>query len=289
MIFKLNNNLLIPSPGFGTYGLGGSADTIQKIKLAAKCGYRHFDTAIAYNNESDVGEALEFITGNICPREDCFITSKISNEALTDVSDGYTATKNSFSSTLEKLRTDYLDLYLIHWPVPRYAESTWKELNKSTWLAMEELYQSGKIRAIGLSNFTQRHIENILSGCTIKPMVNQIEIQPLYQQRGLIKYCQELGIVVEAWGPLKQGAVFTIKEMQRLADKYGKSISQICLKFCLQMGVLPIVKSSNEIRMKENLDLNGWNLSAEDMQALFLLDTPDGRFQNYAYIRRDNC
>lgn len=153
---------------------------------------------------------------------------------------------------------------------------------------MEELYKEGKIKAIGLSNFTERHIENILSNCTLKPMINQIEIQPLYQQRELIKYCQDRGILVEAWGPLKQGEVFKIQELQQLSQKYKKNISQICLRFCLQIGVLPIVKSSNELKMRENLDIFSWNLSDEDMRIISLLDTPNGRFQNYAYIRRDN-
>lgn len=187
------------------------------------------------------------------------------------------------------MKLDYIDLYLIHWPVPRYAENMWKELNKATWRAMEDLYKNGMVRAIGVSNFLPRHLENILSECEIRPMVNQIEIQPLYQQKELIKYCQERDILVEAWGPLKQGKVFDLPKLQYLAQKYGKTISQICLRFCLQMGCLPIVKSSGELRMKENLDVFDWELSDEDMKTIFSLDTIDGRFQNYAYSRRDNC
>lgn len=289
MKFQLNNGISVPCPGFGTYNMGTSTEVYEKIITAAKCGFRHFDTASAYGNEEDVGQALAYVFDEICERKDVFVTGKLSNDDLYNVSDGYYATKQAFERTLERMRLDYLDLYLIHWPVPRNAENNWRELNISTGQAMEELYQKGKARAIGLSNFTERHIQNISLNAEFQPMVNQIEVQPLYQQRSLIKYCAEHNICVEAWGPLKQGEVFKLAQLCELSDKYGKTISQLCLKFCLRLNTIPIVKCSTENRMLENLDIDEWEISSEDMEKIFLLDNPNGRYKNYAYQRRDSC
>lgn len=289
MQIKTINNISIPAPGFGTCGLGNDDESVKKIVLAAKCGYRHFDTAPAYNNEKIIGEALKIIFKEVCDRKEIFVAGKVSNEDLTNVTDGYEATIKAFNRTVEKLCVDYLDLFLIHWPVPRYAEKTWKSLNKATWHAMEDLYNQGKIKVIGVSNFEERHLDNICEDCRIKPMVNQIEVQPFYQQLNLIKFCQSHDILVEAWGPLKQGEVFKIKELNALAEKYKKTISQICLRFCLQVGTLPIVKSSDKTRMNENMDIFSWNISNEDMKIIYALNSLQGRFKNYAYTRRDEC
>lgn len=244
MEFVLNNGLSIPSPGFGTYNLGDPTEIYQKIITAAECGFRHFDTATAYGNEEEIGKGLSFVFNDICSRNEIFVTGKISNDDLRNLSDGYYATKKAFERTLNRLQLEYLDLYLIHWPVPRDCEHCWKELNVSTWTALEELYINGLIKAIGFSNFEERHIQNIMQSSQIKPMVNQIEIHPLYQQRGLIKYCLENNICVESWGPLKQGEVFKSSQLQKMALKYSKSVSQLCLKFCEQLKALPIVKCS---------------------------------------------
>ena len=289
MRFVLSNGISIPSPGYGTYNLGEVSEIHNKIVTAAECGFRHFDTATAYGNEEEIGKGLSFVFKNVCSRSEIFITGKLSNDDLRELSDGYYAAKQAFERTLNKLQLEYLDLYLIHWPVPRDCEHCWKELNISTWAAMEELYKEGLIKAIGLSNFEERHIQNIVKDAQVMPMVNQIEIHPMYQQRDLIKYCIENNICVESWGPLKQGEVFKIPELQRISDKYSKSISQLCLKFCEQLNALPIVKCSSKERMSENLCGNDWIISAEDMEALFLLDSNTGRYNNYAYQRRDNC
>lgn len=283
------NGVSIPGPGFGTFNMGDPAEIYGKIVMAAECGYRHFDTGSAYNNEEAVGGGISCVCREICERQELFITGKVSNDDLYHVSDGYYATKSAFSRTLERMRLDYLDLYLIHWPVPRDAEGCWKELNVATWEAMEELYGARKVRAIGLSNFTERHIKNIIQNAKVKPMVNQIEIHPLYQQRSLIEYCTGNDICVEAWGPLKQGEVFKVEKLRKLADKYKKTISQLCLKFCAQLGALPIVKCSTRERMIENLDTAEWEISMEDMEKIRTLDMPDGRYKNYAYRRRDSC
>lgn len=285
----LNNGVSIPAIGFGTCKLGNDEEIHHKLLSAIRCGYRHFDTASAYGNLEAIGKTLEYAMNNSVKREDIFITCKISNEELSGVDDGYATTKNAFENCLEKLKLDYLDLYLIHWPVPRYMENKWRQLNIDTWRAMEELYGSGKIRAIGLSNFAERHIENILENTSVVPMVNQIEIQPTYQQRELIKYCKAKNICVEGWSPLKKGEVLHDPTLQELAKKYGRPVSQLCLRFCVQLGAVPIVKSSNEKRMIENMDIFDWAISEEDMQTIYSLDTPDGYFKNYAYPRRDSC
>jgi len=289
MKFCLNNGLSIPSPGFGTWNLGKDDEVRNKIIAAAECGFRHFDTAPIYYNEEFIGEGLAVVFNNICKRSEVFITGKISNDDLQGLSDGYNTTKQVFQRTLERLQVDYLDLYLIHWPVPRYAENCWKELNITTWQAIEELYNSGKVKSIGVSNFTERHIQNIVENTHIKPMVNQIEIHPLYQQRDLINYCIDNKICVEAWGSLKQGDVFKIPEMQELSRKYNKPISQVALKFCEQLNALPLVRCSTKERMIENLEVGEWKISSEDMEILYALDSPNGRYQNYAYTRRDSC
>lgn len=285
---KLRNGVYIPTTAFGTCKLGETSDVIQKVVLAAQCGYRHFDTAAAYENEAGVGKALKIITKEYCNRSELFITDKISNDDLSGLKDGYSATKKAFYKSLELLQIDYLDLYLIHWPVPRYAEDFWRQLNISTWRAMEDLYKEGKIKAIGVSNFTEKHIDNILQNSEIAPMVNQIEVQPFYQQRDLIRYCLNNDIFVEAWGPLKQGEVFSIDILQTLAQKYNKTVSQICLKFCLQLGAAPIVKCSSKEKMLENTIQYDWELSTEDMDLLSTLNNPLGRYNNFAYSRRDN-
>lgn len=289
MEFILNNGLSIPMPGFGTYNLGDASEIQNKIIMSVECGFRHIDTATAYGNEEEIGKSLSFAFKEICPREKMFITGKISNDDLRNLSDGYNATKQAFERTLNKLQLEYLDLYLIHWPVPRDCEHCWMELNVSTWSAMEELYKNGLIKAIGVSNFEERHVDNILQNSQIEPMVNQIEVHPLYQQRDLIKYCAEKNICVESWGPVKQGEMFKIPQLQKMSVKYQRSISQLCLKFCEQLNALPIIKCSSKERMIENLNIGNWAISSEDMEALFLLDSPTGRYKNYAYQRRDNC
>ena len=168
----------------------------------------------------------------------------------------------------DNLETDYLDLYLIHWPLPEPGYKEWKELDKETWRAMEELYQSGKVRAIGLSNFLPHHIENILDSCTVRPAVDQIEYHPGYSQEAVVQYCKERKILVQAWSPIGRRRVLEEPLVQMLADKYGVSSAQICLKFASQRGIIPLPKSSSAERMKENLDLHSFELEEEDIWRL---------------------
>ena len=257
--YILNNGVRIPAVAFGTYKAadGKNADV---IRTAIASGYRYFDTASFYGTEVYLAEAIR---ESGLPRDDFFIASKIWKTEM-----GYENVKKAFQRTLDNLETDYLDLYLIHWPLPEPGYKEWKELDKETWRAMEELYQSGKVRAIGLSNFLPHHIENILDSCTVRPAVDQIEYHPGYSQEAVVQYCKERKILVQAWSPIGRRRVLEEPLVQMLADKYGVSSAQICLKFASQRGIIPLPKSSSAERMKENLDLHSFELEEEDIWRL---------------------
>lgn len=257
--YTLNNGVKIPCVGYGTYKAaeGKSADI---IRMAIEAGYRYFDTASFYGTESYLAEAVR---KSGISREDFFIASKVWKEEM-----GYEETKAAFQRTLKNLNTDYLDLYLIHWPLPTAAYSNWKQLDIDTWKAMEELYKEGKIRAIGLSNFLPHHIENLLENCEIAPMVNQLEIHPGYTQEAAVRYCKEHQIQVQAWSPIGRTRVLNESLIKELADKYKVSPAQICLRFEVQKGIIPLPKASVMERMKENQDLFSFEISKEDMYRL---------------------
>lgn len=257
--YILNNGVEIPAIAFGTYKAadGKSADV---IRAAIGAGYRYFDTASFYGTETYLAEAIR---ESGIPREEFFIASKLWKDEM-----GYENVKSAFERTLDNLETDYLDLYLIHWPLPEPGYKEWRQLDKETWKAMEELYEAGKIRAIGLSNFLPHHIENILEDCTVKPAVDQIEYHPGYSQEAAVNYCQERGILVQAWSPVGRRRVLEEPLVKELAVKYGVSPAQICLKFAVQRGIVPLPKSSSEERMKENLDLYSFDLEQDDIWRL---------------------
>ena len=257
--YILNNGVEIPAVAFGTYKAadGKSADV---IRTAIEAGYRYFDTASFYGTETYLAEAVR---ESGISRDEIFIASKLWKTEM-----GYDNVKKAFERTLENLETDYLDLYLIHWPLPEPGYKEWKQLDKETWRAMEELYQEGKIRAIGLSNFLPHHIENILEDCTVRPAVDQIEYHPGYSQEAAVQYCKERDILVQAWSPIGRQRVLTEPLVQELAEKYGVSPARICLKFAVQRGIIPLPKSSSMERMKENLDLYSFELEQEDIWRL---------------------
>lgn len=257
--YILNNGVEIPAIAFGTYKAadGKSADV---IRAAIGAGYRYFDTASFYGTETYLAEAVR---ESGIPREEFFIASKLWKDEM-----GYENVKSAFERTLDNLETDYLDLYLIHWPLPEPGYKEWRQLDKETWKAMEELYEAGKIRAIGLSNFLPHHIENILEDCRVKPAVDQIEYHPGYSQEAAVSYCQERGILVQAWSPVGRRRVLEEPLVKELAVKYGVSPAQICLKFAVQRGIVPLPKSSSEERMKENLDLYSFDLEQDDIWRL---------------------
>lgn len=256
--YTLHNGVQIPCLGFGTYkaATGNSADIIL---TAIEAGYRFFDTASFYGTEIYLAEAIK---RSGLKREDFFITSKVWKTEM-----GYQETLDAFECTLKNLNTDYLDLYLIHWPRPT-LDKEWKGICLDTWKAMEELYKAGKIRAIGLSNFLPHHLDVILQNCNIKPMVNQLEMNPGYTQEAAVNYSQANGILVQAWSPLGRQRVLQAPLLTELANKYKVSPARICLRFELQKGINPIPKASAMERMKDNMNVFDFEISTEDMQRL---------------------
>lgn len=256
MVRKLSNGVNMSSIGFGTYKLGEEQDVIDRVKLALKIGYRQIDTASFYGNEEGVGKG---IAQSGVDRKDIFLVTKLWND-----DHGYEETINAFNKSIKKLGVDYLDLYLIHWP---------NKLNSETWRAFEDLYKEGKVRAIGVCNFKIGHLEELKKIAKIMPMVNQIEIHPCKTQKDIIEYCKENNIQVVAWGPIMRGKIFSLPLMLDLAEKYNKSIAQITLRWHIQNGVIPIPKSSNEERIKANIDIFDFNLSNEDMKKIDSLNS----------------
>lgn len=257
--YILNNGVEIPAIAFGTYKAaeGKSADV---IRTAIEAGYRYFDTASFYGTETYLGQAVR---ESGISRDEIFIASKLWKTEM-----GYDNVRDAFERTLENLNTDYLDLYLIHWPLPEPGYKDWKQLDKETWRAMEELYHAGKVRAIGLSNFLPHHIENILEDCAVRPAVDQIEYHPGYSQEAVVNYCRERGILVQAWSPIGRSRVLDEPLVKELAAKYDVSPAQICLKFAVQRNIIPLPKSSSEDRMRENLDLYSFELEQDDIWRL---------------------
>lgn len=258
--FMLHNGMAVPCIGYGTY-LTPDDETCKAVQEAIRVGYRLIDTAAFYGNEKGVGQAVRECG---VPREELLITSKVWNADR-----GYEQTLAAFEKTMENLGLDYLDLYLIHWPANRkqFGDRA-EEINAQTWRAMEELYRAGRIKAIGLSNFLPHHIEELGKTATVKPMVNQLEIHPGWLQKETVDYCQSHDIVVEAWSPLGRRAAFDNPFLGSLAEKYGKSAAQICLRWEIQHGVLPIPKTVNPARMEANLDIFDFEIEQADMEQI---------------------
>lgn len=256
----LNNGYGIPSVGFGTWKTPDGETAIMAVKKAVECGYTHIDTAAAYKNEKSIGAAIKECG---MPREQLFVTSKLWNTER-----GYEKTKAAFQKTLDDLGLDYLDLYLIHWPANSTQFDNWEEINSETWRAFEELYTEGKIKSIGLSNFMVKHMEALMKTAGIKPMVNQIEYHPGCTQDEVVEYCKKNGICVEAWSPIGSGRLLDNELLVRIAEKYGRSVAQICIRWCMQNDVLPLPKSVTPSRIEENLKVWDFEISDEDMAAI---------------------
>ena len=252
--FKLNNDMKIPCVGFGTYK-AAEGNNVEILKTAIEAGYRYFDTASFYQTEDFLGQAIR--ESNL-PREDFFLVSKMWKDEM-----GYQQTKDALEKSLKRLGTDYLDIYLIHWPRPSADCENWKELDLETWRAMEELQKEGKIRGLGLSNFLPHHIKNILENGTVKPVVNQLELHPGYMQQAAVQYCKEHGIQMQAWSPIGRSALLDHPVLLKLSEKYH--VSQICIRYALQRGIVPLPKSSAYERMKQNQDVFDFEISEEDM------------------------
>lgn len=253
---KLNNGVEMPWFGLGVFLSKEGAEVENAVKTALTNGYISIDTAAIYQNETGVGKAIK---ESGIPREEIFLTSKVWN---TD--QGYKTTLEAFEKSLEKLQTNYLDLYLIHWPKGLRSVESWK--------ALEEIYEKGRVKAIGISNFLVHHLEDFLPECKIMPAVNQVEFHPELIQPDLLEYCQNHGIQLEAWSPIMKGRVNDIPVMQALAAKYGKTPVQIVLRWDIQKGVVTIPKSVTPERIISNADIFDFELSDEDMLKIDRLD-----------------
>lgn len=258
--YRLANGVEIPCLGFGTWQTPDGATAVESVRCAIDAGYTHIDTAQAYGNEASVGKAIR-LSG--VPRKDLFITTKLWN-----TNHSYDLTLRSFDESMDRLGLDYLDLFLIHWPNPIAFRDRWQEANAESWKAMEELVEAGRIRAIGISNFFPRHIEALLKTAKIAPQVNQMRLCPGDPQDDVVAYCREHQMAVEAYSPLGTGRIFDVPEMQALAAKYGRSIAQICIRWSLQMGFLPLPKSVTPSRIRENLQVFDFELSEEDVKLI---------------------
>ncbi|MGH1648903.1 aldo/keto reductase [Enterococcus gilvus] len=254
---KLNNGQMIPQLGLGVFKVQDADDLKRAVAEALKDGYRHFDTATIYHNEEWLGEAL---AQSDVKREDLFITSKVWNSNTT-----YDETIAAFHESLKKLQTDYLDLYLIHWPSEGYNEK---------WRAMESLYNDGLIKSIGVSNFEKPHLEKLMTTATIKPTVDQIETHPYFQQKELHEYLKSLDIVHEAWGPLGQGKSNVLEDpvLTKIAEAHNKTVAQVILRWHLQRDIIVIPKSVHEERIAQNIDVFDFTLTEEEMSMIASID-----------------
>lgn len=254
--FELHNGVQMPYFGLGVYLSKDGNEVIHAVKDALNHGYRHIDTASIYDNEEGVGQGIR---ESEVDRKDVFLVSKVWNN-----DQGYDATLRAFDASLKRLGTDYLDLYLIHWPKG--------ELSKDTWKALERLYKEKRVRSIGVSNFLKHHLEDLLPSVEIVPMVNQMEFHPYLVQQELLDFCNANNIQYEAWSPLMQGHIFDLEVMKEIAHRYNKTIAQIVLRWDLQKGVVTIPKSSKKERIIANADLFDFEISEADIKALDALD-----------------
>lgn len=255
-VASLSNGVKMPWLGLGVFRVADGPEVEQVVQWALDAGYRSIDTAAVYGNEAGLGRAIR--TSDV-PREEIFVTTKVWN---TD--QGYERTLRAFNSSLKHLGMDYLDLYLIHWPV--------KETTRDTWRALEKLYRDGRVRAIGVSNFQAHHLRALMEDTEIVPMVNQVEFHPYLCQLSLREFCARHAIQVQGWGTLLQGRIFDVPEVITLAGKYGRTPAQVVLRWTVQHGVLAIAKSSHRDRIQANANIFDFVLACADMAQLDALD-----------------
>lgn len=273
------NRMSLPQIGFGTADLSGPTDEI--VFSAIKAGYRLIDTAQVYGSEEGVGLAVkEAVSRGLVRREELFLQTKLAPDRH-----GYHEALACFEESLNKLRADYLDLYLIHWPVARGSEETYREKNLAAWQAFEELKRRGKARHIGVCNFLERHLLHLTDDGMTCPEVNQLEIHPGFQQRGLVRFCRERGILVEAWSPMGRG-VLKKPEFEKMAACYEKDIGQLALRWSIQSGFVPLARSSDPAHIAHNLDVFDFEISSEDMAVLNSLNTNDNHQDIWSYKRQ---
>ncbi|MDM8151069.1 aldo/keto reductase [Priestia megaterium] len=252
----LHNGVKMPGFGLGVFKVDEGPELVNAVKVAIKHGYRSIDTAAIYGNEEGVGQGIrEGLKEAGISREDVFVTSKVWNADL-----GYDSTIAAYETSLQKLGLDYLDLYLIHWPV----EGKYKE----AWRALETLYKEGKVKAIGVSNFQIHHLEDLMKDAEIKPVINQVECHPRLTQKELQAFCEKHDIQFEAWSPLMQGELLDNDVLTEIASKYNKSVAQVILRWDVQNGIITIPKSTKEHRIVENASIFDFELTKEEMERI---------------------
>jgi len=249
---ELNNSVKIPLFGLGTYLNDNGKQAIDTMLYALEIGYRHIDTAAMYENEKEVGEAVH---QSGIPREEIFITTKLWNS-----DHGYQKTIDAFNKSLDKLKLNYIDLYLIHWPV--------ENLRVESWRALEKLYEDGLCKSIGVSNYMERHIAELLNNSEITPVINQVEFSPFLYLKNLQTYCESKKIGLESYSPLTKGYKLNDSRLIEIANRYNKSTSQMLIRWCLQKGVICIPKSSQKNHIKENAEVFDFEISESDIVAL---------------------
>ena len=254
--YSLNNGTKIPAIGLGVYKAEPGKEVYEAVRTALEIGYRHIDTASLYANETDVGRAIK---DSGIPREDIFVTTKVWNDEQ-----GYEETKAAFQRSLERLDMDYVDLYLVHWPVPGKF--------KNTYRALEEIYKDGKAKAIGVSNFLPHHLEELLKSASIVPAVNQIELHPQLQQIETRDFCKKHNILIEAWAPLGKATYFDHPTLVKLSNKHQKTPAQIIIRWQFQSGIITIPKSVRKERQQENVGIFDFELTEEDIKEIELMN-----------------
>lgn len=258
--YTLSNGTKIPVIGLGTWQTPDGDVAYQSVLDALKAGYRHIDTAAAYGNEESVGRAIH---DSGVKREDLFVTTKLWN-----ADHGYEKAKQAIGTSLSKLGLEYVDLYLIHWPNPIAFRDNWEEANAETWKAMEEAYEEGLVKAIGVSNFRPKHLDALLKTAKIAPMVNQIFLNPSDLQPSVVEYNNAHDILSEAYSPFGTGKIFQIDGLKEIAGKYNKSVPQLVLRWHLQHGFLPLPKSVHAEYIKANADIFDFEISEDDMKKI---------------------
>lgn len=259
--YKLSNGVEIPKLGLGTWFISDE-DAVKAVQDATELGYRHIDTAQAYQNEAGVGKGIK---ASGVKREDLFVTTKLTAEVK-----NYDEAVAAIDQSLKTMGLEYIDLMIIHSPKPWmefHEDDHYFEGNREAWKALEEAYKAGKLKAIGLSNFQKEDVDNILESCTVKPMVNQILVHISNIPKELIQYCQDNDILVEAYSPVAHGELFKREEVKEMAEKYGVSVPQLAIRYDLQLGLLPLPKTANPDHMKTNADVD-FEISQEDMEKL---------------------
>lgn len=269
---QLANGVQIPQVAFGTWQIPSGDTAYQAVTAALKAGYRHIDTALAYRNEASVGQAIR---DSGIPRDQIFVTTKLPAETKT-----YRGALADFEESIKNLGLDYVDLYLVHapWPWGQMGRN-FDEGNLEVWQAMEEIYQSGRAKAIGVSNFAVRDLKNLFKQATVKPMVNQIQYYLGFTEPKITSFSEANGLLVEAYSPLATGGVLNNPEVQKYADQYGVSVAQLALRFVLQNGVLPLPKAVTSAHIEANTHLD-FEISKEDMQALNAMPDAAGRYMH---------